>query len=136
MAQRKPKFEYAIICDDIREEIGRKLSYIGIYGKDILVSKIPYTFPKLCFAISYKGVKAGNSFSVVLKNPSGKQLGETINGSVPKELKGNIHFHMFAIFSPLNITQEGFHKLVIAFNNGGKMKNEVEFAIKNPDIND
>ena len=99
MAQRKPKFEYAIICDDIREEIGRKFSYIGIYGKDILVSKIPYTFPKLCFAISYKDVKANNLFSVMLKNPSGKQLGETINGSVPKELKGYFHFHMIGLIS-------------------------------------
>jgi len=101
-----------------------------------LLSKIPYTFPKLCFAISYKDVKAGNSFSIVLKNPSGKQLGETINGSVPKELKGDIHFQIFAIFSPLNIEQEGLHKLVIAFNNGSKLKNEVEFAIKKPDITD
>jgi hypothetical protein len=26
--------------------------------------------------------------------------------------------------------------LVIAFNNGGKMKNDVEFVIKKPDITD
>ena len=135
MARRKPKFEYAIICDDIRQEISNKLSFIGIYGKDIFVSKIPFTFPKLCFAILYKDIKAEDSFSVELIEPSGKPIGETINGSVPKEIKGNIYFNMFAIFSPLTIRQEGSHKLVITFNNDTKMKREVEFRIKKPDKN-
>lgn len=133
MARRKPKFEYAIICDDIRQEISNKLSFIGIYGKDIFVSKIPFTFPKLCFAILYKDIKTEDSFSIELINPSGKQLGKTINGSVPsvpKEIKGNIYFNIFAIFSPLTIRQEGSHKLVITFNNDTKMKREVEFVIK------
>ncbi len=135
MARRKPKLEYAIICDDIRQEISNKLSFIGIYGKDIFVSKIPFTFPKLCFAILYKDIKTEDSFSIELINPSGKQLGKTINGSVPKEIKGNIYFNMFAIFSPLTIRQEGSHKLVITFNNDTKMKREVEFVIKKPDKN-
>ena len=135
MARRKPKLEYAIICDDIRQEISNKLSFIGIYGKDIFVSKIPFTFPKLCFAILYKDIEAEDSFSVELIEPSGKPLGKTINGSVPKEIKGNIYFNIFAIFSPLTIRQEGSHKLVITFNNDTKMKREVEFRIKKPDKN-
>ncbi|MBW2737804.1 MAG: hypothetical protein JRE64_02920 [Deltaproteobacteria bacterium] len=135
MARRKPKFEYAIICDDIRQEISNKLSFIGIYGKDIFVSKISFTFPKLCFAILYKDIKAEDSFSIELITPSGRQLGKTINGRVPKDIKGNIYFNMFAIFSPLTIRQEGSHKLVITFNNDAKMKREVEFVIKKPDKN-
>jgi Family of unknown function (DUF6941) len=135
MARRKLKFEYAIICDDIRQEISNKLSFIGIYGKDIFVSKIPFTFPKLCFAILYKDIKGEDPFSIELITPSGRQLGKTINGSVPKEIKGNIYFNMFAIFSPLTIRQEGSHKLVITFNNDTKTKREVEFVIKKPDKN-
>lgn len=130
MSRKKPKFEYAIICDDIREEIGHKLSFIGIYGPHILVTKIPYVFPKLCFAISYKDVEAGHSFSIELINPSSKQLGDTITVSIPKEAKRSIKFNMFAIFSPLNIKQEGSHKLVIICNDNDKWKQEVEFAIK------
>ena len=103
MARKKPKFEYAIICDDIREEMRKKLSFIGIYGPNILVSKIPFVFPKLCFAISYKDVKGGDSFSIELKNPSDEQLGKIITGSVPKEVKDNIitlAWHMPVSFEP------------------------------------
>ncbi len=133
MARRKPKLEYVIICDDIRQEISNKISFIGIYGKDIFVSKIPFTFPKLCFAIHYKDIKAEDSFSIELIDPSGKRLGKTINGSVPGEHKGNINFHLFAIFSPLIIKQEGSYKLAITINDDVGMKREVEFFIKKPD---
>jgi hypothetical protein len=74
MARRKPKFETGIVCDDIREEIGNKLTLIGIYEQEIFVSKLPYTFPKLCFFISCKNMKSGDSYSSALIGPSGKQL--------------------------------------------------------------
>lgn len=130
MSRRKPKFEYAIICDDIRQEISNKFSFIGIYGPHILVTKIPYVFPKLCFAISYKDVEAGHSFSIKLIDPSSKRLGDTITLNIPKEAKKSIKSNMFAIFSPLNIKQEGSHKLVIICNDNDKWKQEVEFIIK------
>ena len=133
MARRKPKLEHAIICDDIRQEISNKLSFIGIYANNIFVPKIPFTFPKLCFAILYKDIKTEDSFSIELIDPSGKPLGKTINGSVPGKLKGNITFHLFAIFSPLVIKQEGSYKLVITINEDIGMKREVEFVIKKPD---
>lgn len=126
----KPKFEYGIICDDIRQEIGNKHSFIGIYGSDIFVSKIPFVFPKLCFAISYKNVKAGNSFSIELSDPSGKQLGETIKGVTPQRIKGRLRFLMFAILTPLKVEIEGSHKLSIIFNEDEKSKQEVGFNIK------
>jgi len=132
MARKKPIMEYTIICDDIREEIGNKLSFIGTYGFNIFVSKIPYMFPKLCFAISYNNARGGDSFSVKLINPSGKQLGKTITGSVIKETKGNIKFHIFAVFSPLNVKEEGEHKLIIICNDNDKWKQEVNFVIKMP----
>lgn len=135
MARKKPKFEYAIICDDIREEVRKKLSFIGIYGPNIFVSKMPFVFPKFCFAISYKDVKGGDFFSIDLKNPSGEKLGTTITGNVPKEIKDTIRFYLFAIFSPLNVKQEGEYELVITCNDNKKWKNKVNFVIKTHDKN-
>ncbi len=40
-----------IFCDDIRSEMGGKLSYMGVYGGGLFVSEIPATLPKLCLAI-------------------------------------------------------------------------------------
>lgn len=41
-----------IFCDDIRHEMGGKLSYIGVYSGRLIVSKFPVTLPKLCLALN------------------------------------------------------------------------------------
>lgn len=41
----------AIFCDDIRREEGNKLSYMGVYGGDLLVPSFPAVLPKLCIAM-------------------------------------------------------------------------------------
>lgn len=43
---------HTIFCDDIRQEISGKLSYIGVYSERMLVSPIPSVLPKLCLALS------------------------------------------------------------------------------------
>jgi hypothetical protein len=131
MPRKKPKITHTVICDDIRQEIGNKHSFIGVYGPIILVSKIPYVFPKLSFVLYFEDVKGGDVFSVELKNPSGEQLGNTINGTAPEEIKGNIQFQIFAIFSPLNVKQEGEYKIEITCND--KWRYEINFVIKIPD---
>lgn len=41
----------ATYCDDVREEIGGKLSYMGVYGADMVVGGFPVTLPKFCVAL-------------------------------------------------------------------------------------
>jgi hypothetical protein len=43
-----PRFAIATFCDDVRVEVGNKLSFIGIYQSDLLVPTFPTTLPKLC----------------------------------------------------------------------------------------
>lgn len=38
----------AIYCDDIRYEMGNKLSFIGVYSSQMYVQELPTTIPKLC----------------------------------------------------------------------------------------
>jgi hypothetical protein len=46
-------YGYTIFCDDIRYERDGKINYIGCYGGTYFVhAPFPFTFPKLCFAIS------------------------------------------------------------------------------------
>jgi hypothetical protein len=40
-----------IFCDDIRQEIGGKISYIGVYSAKMLVSSFPATLSKFCIAL-------------------------------------------------------------------------------------
>lgn len=41
MARSVNNLRNAILCDDIREEVGNKLSLMGIFGGDILVGEFP-----------------------------------------------------------------------------------------------
>jgi hypothetical protein len=36
----------AIYCDDIRNEVGGKMSYMGVYNNDLLVASFPVSIPK------------------------------------------------------------------------------------------
>lgn len=37
-----------IFCDDIRQEIGGKMSFMGVYGGDMFLTKLPALLPKIC----------------------------------------------------------------------------------------
>lgn len=40
-----------IYCDDIREEVGNKVSYMGVYAGEMTVPSVPVMLPKLCLAV-------------------------------------------------------------------------------------
>jgi len=40
-----------IFCDDIRQEINAKLSYIGVYSGSLYLQSFPSTLSKLCVAV-------------------------------------------------------------------------------------
>lgn len=39
-------------CDDVRHELGNKMSMMGIYGSDLVVPQVPVILPKLCAVIT------------------------------------------------------------------------------------
>jgi hypothetical protein len=45
---------WSIFCDDVRQEIGNKLSYLGIYGPVLIVESIPTNLVKLCCVMSVR----------------------------------------------------------------------------------
>ncbi|MFM9862463.1 MAG: DUF6941 family protein [Micropepsaceae bacterium] len=42
-----------IFCDDIREEVGGKHTFVGCYPGFLVVPRFPVALPKLCLAITY-----------------------------------------------------------------------------------
>lgn len=45
-------FMETIYCDDVRSEIGNKLSFMGIYGPNILLTEFPAVLAKFCVVMS------------------------------------------------------------------------------------
>ena len=48
MKKNEDRFVTAIFCDDIRQEVGNKLSFIGCYQGELFVPMAPIALPKLC----------------------------------------------------------------------------------------
>lgn len=40
-----------IFCDDVRHEVGNKISIIGVYSGGLFVPSFPVTLPKLCLVV-------------------------------------------------------------------------------------
>ncbi len=45
------RFLHSTFCDDIRQEVGGKLSFIGIYSTTLIAQEFPVTLPKFCVSI-------------------------------------------------------------------------------------
>ena len=46
------RYIHVIYCDDVRNELNNKTSFIGIYGSDLFVSEMPAVLPQLFLVIS------------------------------------------------------------------------------------
>lgn len=45
------RYAHATYCDDIRQELGGKLTLVGVYSGSLLVPSFPVTLPKLCLVL-------------------------------------------------------------------------------------
>ncbi|MNF75082.1 hypothetical protein D3C84_571360 [compost metagenome] len=46
------RFAYSTICDDVRQEVNGKMSYMGVYQGNMLCQEFPLQLPKLCIGIT------------------------------------------------------------------------------------
>src|SRR5213592_5128719 len=52
--EKKLELVYTILCDDVRLEIGNKLSYMGVF-QSIMVPQLPVWLPKLAVVNHWRG---------------------------------------------------------------------------------
>ena len=48
MKKNADRFVHAIFCDDLRQEMGNKISFMGCYQGELFVPLVPVVLPKLC----------------------------------------------------------------------------------------
>jgi hypothetical protein len=49
-----PIVAYTIFCDDVRAEVGNKISYMGVYQGVMFVDAFPLALPRLCVAVTVR----------------------------------------------------------------------------------
>jgi Family of unknown function (DUF6941) len=105
-----------IFCDDIRHEIGNKMSYIGVYSGTLIVQSFPVTLPKLCLSVKIVTPPNQPLRSLILRVLKDEEIMQEItvdekdlvSASEPYEnMKAEDHKHrlqlanFFLVFSPL-----------------------------------
>ena len=67
-------FMWSIFCDDVRQEAGNKLSFMGIYGPTLIVETWPTTLVKLCCVMSVRLPASATPRTVVFRLLTGKEV--------------------------------------------------------------
>ncbi len=118
------RFGYCIFCDDIRTEIGEKLSFMGVYNGVMFVPSLPLTLSKFCGHVTlmtstdnpYRSIRLkcfapGEDRPLIEEELDGSQLGEQdkILGDRHDETDrpSSIVVAASLVFSPLRIRQPG-----------------------------
>jgi hypothetical protein len=78
MSTIKDTLQYALLCEDIREEIGNKLSIMGLYTGDIYVGEFPASI-RFAFLFSFENYdERHKEVDVQIFQDDEKILGATI----------------------------------------------------------
>jgi hypothetical protein len=128
-------FVTALYCDDIRQEVGGKNSYMGVYNSDLVVPQFPTTLPKLCAQVTLRfplGVTAREVIVRISMNevqlaevtlPEGelrKALADMTNMESSLENQ-DVAAALVLQFAPLQLQQPGVMR-VLAIVDGRELK--------------
>ena len=111
------RFGYTVFCDDIRREIGGKLTYVGIYTNLMLVNgTFPYILPKFGFGM-YIFEKLENycdKITLRIYLPGDKSGNPSIEAEMPADQVSNPHpssvyrvSSSHLVFSPVLLKEPG-----------------------------
>lgn len=64
-----------LICEDIRQELSRRYSFMGVYGSSLEVAGLPALLPAICASVLVKNPKEPfTSVDTEVHDPSGKVI--------------------------------------------------------------
>lgn len=122
---------YNVLCEDIREEKGDKLSYLGVYGIDnagLVVDRIPALLPKLCLVVMLSEILVEiNKCSVTVKSPGTKDISLELPPVPRAEIGKNLTLGI--AISPFKAETAGKAKIELRFNDEKKPSLTFEFNI-------
>jgi hypothetical protein len=120
-----------IFCDDIREEVGNKMSLMGIYSDKILVPSLPISFKSFniiaFFDILKKPIK---KFRFVITLPDAKPV--DLSGEPPPSAKEQKHAHIVLCLAPMRIENEGKATVEVYINDAKtpEVKKDIEIVMQ------
>lgn len=103
-----------IICDDVRQETGGRISLMGIYSKYIVVENIPTVLPILHLVIMMESVqKIFDRLYITITKPKSKPA--SFEPAAPPDLEIGSDVNIAIALHPFKINELGTWKFSIRF---------------------
>lgn len=121
-------YAHVTYCDDIRQEVGGKITLVGIYAGQCLVPMIPCALPKLCVVINIAATRADPITSAVVTGAyagsevfsmdlGDEQIAQIMAPSFSARPDGkNMMLMLMGVISPFNVTAPGKLTLKVIAN--------------------
>lgn len=113
MKTKIAKKTFTLLCDDVRKEVGNKYSFMGVYGKKIIVSRIPAVLSKICLVVMLDDVKQDAIFGEVQFRQDGAETIK-LKFNLSKKSK-DIDVNLILVASPFKIEKAGIITIEIYF---------------------
>ncbi len=68
------KYRCVLLCEDIRQETGGRISLMGILGSKLFVQEFPLMFPKFCLFIEWGEISGKASLTLNIVPPDGVNI--------------------------------------------------------------
>lgn len=105
---------HVILCDDVRNEVGNKLSLMGIYGPELWVGRLPVAMPRLCIVVMLEQIqKTFTKARARVSLPGSEPVLLPIQAA-PGPQQGSQHTIIVAL-SPAKISREGRARFELFF---------------------
>jgi hypothetical protein len=120
---------FTILCDDIRQEQGHKVSLMGVYGDVILLREIPHAM-RLSIHQRWTGLPKSGKMQIGIRGPGLTLPILSIEYQSNEKLvslpSGAGEFADFSLtFNQVRFTSEGEHKIICFFD---KNEHDPEFV--------
>ena len=123
---------HIIMCDDVRRELGNKMSLMGAYSGDIILNKLPGNLKSLVFVLVLEKItRPFKKIVVTLKLP--KDNPDEITIDAPKKIDLKMNMNLAFGFSPVLLKSAGNAKVEFRFDDDEKPRIAYSFNIKKAD---
>jgi len=114
--EKRPELIDWMICDDIRREMNRKLTFVGVYQDIIGVPTLPFTLPQLSILTKWDTSKASiENFEMKIIQPDKNMIGPVI-GELESSLEDKQRTFIQVGITPFQIPVAGKYEIVMKIN--------------------
>lgn len=115
-----------LVCDDVRQEINGKLSFIGVYSNDIIVYKLPTFLPILTVVVLFEKLeRTFKNLYVTIETPGSQPI--SIIAEAPPNTEVGKNANIVVRISPFKISEQGIVRMEFSTSQSAKKNKFTKF---------